>query len=116
MSRVLVVDDERFSRDTIRNYLTIIGNDVITASDGEEGLYLYKKDSNGLVVLTDVNMPRMDGFKLLSEIRKINPGALVYVMSGNDENGKIVNYGASGFIKKPFELGDLEMLLNNYKE
>ena len=116
MSRVLVVDDERFSRDTIRNYLTIIGNDVITASDGEEGLELYKKDNNGLIVLTDVNMPRMDGFRLSSEIRKINPGALVYVMSGNDENGKIVNYGASCFIKKPFELGDLEMLLNNYKE
>jgi len=116
MSRVLVVDDERSLRDTIRDYLTIKGNDVITASDGEEGLKFYEKDNNGLKVLTDVDMPRMNGFELLKEIREINPDAYVIVMSGNDENGEIIKYGASGFIKKPFEFRDLEKLINGYEE
>jgi len=116
MSKILVVDDEYVVRDVVETGLTNKGYKVFTASDGEEGLELYKKDNNGLIVLTDVNMPRMDGFRLSSEIRKINPNAIVYVMSGNDENGRIMEYGASGFIKKPFEFKGLERLLNNYKE
>ena len=115
MSKVLVVDDEYLLRNAIKEYLMLNGNEVVTASDGEEGLELYKKDNNGLIVLTDVDMPRIDGFELLSRIREINPNARIYVMSGNDENGKIIEYGASGFIKKPFELKELERLIN-YKE
>ncbi len=84
MACILVVDDEEVMRELIRDILEDAGYDVLTASDGNEALALFKKN-NVDVVLTDLIMPNKDGEEVVQELRKINPDAKIIVMSGGGQ-------------------------------
>jgi len=67
----LVVDDSKAILALMRNVLDVAGYNVITALDGKEGLSLLKSDVKVDVIITDLNMPNMDGITFIWEIRKL---------------------------------------------
>ncbi len=106
---VLVVDDEPEITSQSREYLSHLGYHVLTASTGEEALELMGMNHVDLVLL-DLNMPGMGGFRCLEEIRKVRPSLKVLIASGHSEfdvNIEELMKEASGFLRKPYRLADL---------
>lgn len=107
MAKLLIVDDSTMLRDMLNYALNEGGyNDVIEAVDGVDGLEKAKASSFDLII-TDVNMPNMDGLTLIGELRKVpqyrSKPILVLTTERSDEmkaKGKAA--GATGWIVKPF--------------
>ncbi|HIE04013.1 MAG TPA: response regulator [Candidatus Latescibacteria bacterium] len=108
---VLVVEDEGGVRESLRGILEGLGYKVITASDGEEGLRLYREHPGKIdVVLSDMVMLGMGGRELYRRLRDIDPGARVLIMSGyglSEEVRELISEGAAGFIQKPISMEKL---------
>ena len=68
----LIVDDSKAILSLMRNVLDVAGYNVITASDGKEGLALLKSGKQVDIIITDLNMPNMDGITFIWEIRKLS--------------------------------------------
>jgi len=106
MTRILAVDDSASMRQMVAFTLKGGGFDVIEASDGVEALELAKENGCDLV-LTDVNMPNMDGIELTRELRglpsyKFVPILMLTTESGMDKKAEGRAAGATGWIVKPF--------------
>jgi CheY-like chemotaxis protein len=112
MPTILVVDDEKLFRDRVCEYLQGLGASVKTACDGLEALKLIKEEAPDLV-LSDINMPGLDGIKLGWALKR-NPATrravLVYLTASSRPDHVLegVNLGARHFIAKPV---DREQLL-----
>ena len=103
---VLVADDEFFVRETIRKTLEERGYNVVTAEDGTEALAIYasRLDEVDLVV-SNVDMPFMDGPSLCRALKKLKPDAKILISSGHKQPEKIKEIKASGvehFLAKPY--------------
>jgi putative two-component system response regulator len=113
--KILVIDDEDFVRDTIKDYLMDSGFEVCSAGDGEEGLKVFNEEEPD-AVLVDLNMPRMDGFAFLEQLKKIDEDVPVIVVSGAgliQDAIKAVRFGAWDFVTKPIlDMNILEHALN----
>lgn len=113
--KILVIDDEDFVRETIKDYLIDSSFEVCSASDGEEGIRVFEKEKPD-AVLVDLNMPRMDGFEVLKRINSINEDVPVIVVSGAgliQDAIKAVRVGAWDFVTKPIlDMNILEHALN----
>ena len=105
---ILAVDDSVTMLQTISLSLEKEGYKVITASDGVDGLNVLKGGEKFDVIITDVNMPNMDGITLTAEIRKLEQYKFTPIIVlttesqvGKKEDGKAA--GATGWIVKPFK-------------
>lgn len=108
--RILVVDDERSVRELVAESLSYIGHHVITAADGMDAAEKLKNGSFDIVV-TDMDMPRMDGMELIKHIRRHYPETDTIAITGHATKYKyveVINAGAADFITKPFGLDKLE--------
>lgn len=113
-ARILVVDDSKLMRKAATKML---GDefDVVTADDGVDAWEQLGRDASIQVVFTDLNMPRMDGYELLRQVRGASDGGVaglpLIVVTGaeNDEAArmKALDMGATDFITKPFTTSDL---------
>src|SRR5258707_1310369 len=81
MAKILVVDDEQSIRNLLDTLLKRKGYDVVLAESGRKGLDLFRRERSDVVVL-DLKMPEMDGMAVLQEIRKLNPGQPVIILTG----------------------------------
>ena len=79
-AKILIADDKEQMRDVLRKFLAAEGYAVETAADGADTLRKFSENSFDLV-LSDIKMPAMDGVELLAEILKINPNAIVILMT-----------------------------------
>ncbi len=108
---ILLVDDEEYIRELGVELLTDAGYKVLTATDGEEGLELYRKEQKKIdLIILDLVIPGMGGKKCYKEILKINPKAKVLIVSGYSANGpgkEAIEAGAKGFVGKPFDVSHL---------
>lgn len=107
---VLIVDDEEFIRDIVKECLTSTGHNVITAESGEEALGLMKKNHFDIMFL-DFSMPSKDGLELLREIRAIDRNANVVIISARPEEqlpGELSDEGSYNIIKKPFSVDQIQ--------
>ena len=117
MAKLLIVDDSTMLRDMLNYALNEGGyTDVVEAIDGVDGLAKAKASEFDLVI-TDVNMPNMDGLTLITELRKLpaytKKPILVLTTERSDEmkaKGKAA--GATGWIVKPFVLDQLLKAVN----
>ncbi len=107
MARILAVDDSPSMRRMVAVTLTDAGHEVVTASDGQEALLLAKGEPPVDLVITDVNMPNMDGISLVRELRQLphyrGVPLLVLTTEASTERkleGKAA--GATGWVVKPF--------------
>jgi two-component system, chemotaxis family, chemotaxis protein CheY len=103
---ILAVDDSASMRQMVRYTLEGAGYKVVQASDGVEALEFAKSGAADLV-LTDVNMPRMDGIELVRELRTLNsykfvPMLVLTTESGQETKMRGKQAGATGWIVKPF--------------
>lgn len=80
-THVLVVEDEVLAALAIEDYLGRLGYRVTLAGDGVEGLERQRNDPAHIVV-TDIRMPRMDGLRLIRELRRLDPALPIVVMTG----------------------------------
>ncbi|MFQ5399849.1 MAG: CpaE family protein [Anaerolineae bacterium] len=111
MARVMVIDDDRIIRRIVEKSLTSLGYEVITASDGVEGLRIIKAEHPDIVI-TDKNMPGMDGFEVTRRIRQepALAGVPILVLTGQSEIEDRVgafDAGADDYLSKPFEIAEL---------
>jgi two-component system, chemotaxis family, chemotaxis protein CheY len=106
MTRILVVDDNAFMRNNLKNVLKTAGFEVVAeASDGIEAVTAYKSATPDLVTM-DITMPNMDGVQALKELKSIDPAARVVMVSAMGQEALVVEAitsGASDFVVKPFE-------------
>ncbi|MGD0619056.1 MAG: response regulator [Bryobacteraceae bacterium] len=106
---VLIVDDSAAIRKILQRVLTqtdVPINRVLEAGDGREALELLKKEKINLV-LTDINMPNMDGLQFLTEIRandewKNLPVLIITTEGSQSKVMEAAHLGASGYVRKPF--------------
>jgi len=107
--RVLVVDDDRAVRDSLRRSLEFNGYDVSLASDGAEGLVAIGAQHPDVVVI-DVMMPRLDGIETTRALRAAGNDVPVLVLTARDAVGDRVeglDAGADDYLTKPFALEEL---------
>jgi OmpR family response regulator RpaB len=107
--KVLVVDDEASIRRILDTRLSMIGYTVITASDGEEALSLFRKEAPNLVIL-DLMMPKLDGYGVCQEIRKTSDVPIIMLTALCDVADRItgLELGADDYVTKPFSPKELE--------
>ena len=106
MASVLAVDDSASMRQMVSFTLKGAGYEVVEAADGQEALGIAKGQSVNLVI-TDVNMPNMDGITLIKQLRtlptyKFTPMLMLTTESGADKKQEGKAAGATGWIVKPF--------------
>jgi DNA-binding NtrC family response regulator len=115
MNKVLIIDDEKSIRVTLKEVLSYEDYDVETASNGAEGVEKFKQDKYD-AVLCDVKMPIMDGIETLDKLLEINPLIPVIMITGhgNVENAvKAIKVGACDYLEKPLDLNFLLITLRN---
>jgi PAS domain S-box-containing protein len=112
---LLVIDDEEAIRLTTTHMLEECGYRVITASNGEEGIALFRGRHQEIrAVMLDVAMPRKSGIESFEEIKAIDPAVKILLMSGfkQDERvQKLLARGVDDFIQKPYSLVELSKKL-----
>lgn len=107
---VLVVEDEQQIRDLMKAVLEVAGYSVITATNGAEGLEVYKEKKDQVeVVVTDWAMPEMNGPDMVRHIQAISPAAKVIIASGSIVHDQQAN-GPSGasWLQKPYSARELK--------
>ncbi len=115
MSKILVIDDERSIRNTLKDILEFEKYQVELAEDGFKALELLKS-SDFDVVLCDIKMPGMDGIEVLQKVEELRPDTPVVMISGHgniDTAVESIKKGAFDFIEKPLDLNRLLITLRN---
>lgn len=107
MTRILAVDDSRTMRSMLQTTLTDAGFDVDIAEDGVDGLDKLEATKPDLII-TDINMPRLDGFGFIEGVRKGKQMFSVPILVLTTETGEKLKQrarhsGATGWIVKPFD-------------
>lgn len=110
MPKLLIVDDSPVLRASVRFALTSAGLEVAEAGDGQEGLEVLggmaQKGEKPAMIITDVNMPRMDGLTFIREVKKTGfkfiPILVLTTESQAEKKSEGKLAGASGWLVKPF--------------
>lgn len=107
MKTILLVDDEDPIRGMLTDFLETEGYKVLQAQDGKEALDLFSSEVN--IVVSDFNMPKMNGAELFWAIRKINPEIKFFLISGyfNPKQVSLIIDAGARFIQKPFQLEEV---------
>jgi two-component system KDP operon response regulator KdpE len=105
---VLVVDDDPAIRESLSKELRAAGYTTLAASDGSEGAAMFHAQAPELV-LTDLSMPRSDGFELISAIRAASraPIVVLSVRGADADKVRALDLGADDFVTKPFSVTEL---------
>ncbi|MDP6525347.1 MAG: response regulator [Kiritimatiellia bacterium] len=103
MSRILIVDDEKSIRTTLREFLSADGHETVSVGDANEALKLLQRAEFD-VVISDIIMPKMSGVQLLTRIRETNPYVQFLLMTGEptvETASEALRTGASDYLMKP---------------
>lgn len=115
MAKILIVDDERSIRNTLKDILEVESYQVDVVESGIEALELIK-ENNYDVVFSDIKMPQMDGVELLQKIKVNNPETPIIMISGHgtiETAVDCIKKGAYDFIEKPIDLNRLLIVVRN---
>ncbi len=106
--KILIADDEERIRDMIKEYVSLDNYEVEEASDGVEALNLFRENKYSLIIL-DVMMPKMDGWSVCREIRKVSHVPIIMLTARGEEYDKLFGFelGVDDYIVKPFSPKEL---------
>ena len=115
---ILTVDDSKSIREAVRFALEPLGYDIVEAEDGVEGLEQLDNQKVDLVI-TDLNMPNLDGLEFIEEVRKLDrhaglPLVMLTTEGQADKMRRGKQAGASGWIVKPFNELQLELTVKKF--
>ena len=115
--KILLLEDDLILNEIIEEHLVLQDNDVISTFSGYEAQnYLYSETFD--LLLLDVNVPDINGFELLKELRAQNiktPAIFITSLNMADDMQKGFESGCDDYIKKPFDLKELDLRINNIK-
>jgi len=114
--KILIVEDEEFSDEYLSIVLDEVSNEILHAETGIDAIELCKEYSDIDLILMDIKMPIMDGYKATKEIRKFNKeviiiGQTAYALPGDRE--KSIEAGCNDYITKPIDKDKLMSMVNN---
>lgn len=115
MSKILVIDDQKSIRNTLKEILEYEKNEVVLAENGPEGLELFDNEKFD-IVLCDIKMPDMDGIEVLQKLMEKSGDTPVIMISGHgniDTAVDAIKKGAYDFIEKPLDLNRLLVTIRN---
>jgi len=115
--KIAVVDDDKLTRDLVVNALMYcVNRDVLSFENGFSALaYLDTNKDSPNIIVSDVNIPEMNGLALLENIKKKWPSKICVIMSEDPANEKSASdLGADAFLAKPFKITDLFNIVQKY--
>jgi len=116
--KILIIDDEEGMRKLLARVLIKYGYETVTSGSGDEALSLIENDTFDLII-TDINMPGMDGLQLLREVKSFDPALPIIVMTayGTVESAvQALRSGAYDYITKPFETDEIRLAVSRVFE
>lgn len=110
MAKLLIVDDEEKIREMIGKYATHEGYEVVLASNGIEALKKFKENDFDVVIM-DIMMPEMDGYKTLVKMKEIREVHCIFLTALGQEYDRVYGFdiGGEDYVTKPFSLKELMM-------
>jgi DNA-binding NtrC family response regulator len=111
---VLVVDDEEIALIVLSCFLCQEGYDVATASDGVEALEILRDNPHTSLVISDINMPGMNGMSLLREVNRQHPETAIIMVTAYGEVESYIdamNLGAFEYLHKPVRTEELKLAM-----
>ncbi len=117
MARILVIDDDAVQRVLLNAVFRKQGLEVLQAANGQEGIRLAREQMPDLIV-SDVNLPEMDGFAILNNLRKepitaTIPFIIITANPNEADQRRARESGANGYLPKPISIADLQALVNS---
>ena len=115
MTKILVIDDERSIRNSMKDILQYEGHEVVLAENGMEGLVSMKSEKPD-IVFCDIKMPKMEGIEVLERIKEFSADTPVIMISGHgpiDTAIEAIRKGAYDFIEKPLDLNRILITIKN---
>lgn len=115
MTKILIIDDERSIRNSMKDILTFEKHEVVLAENGMEGLVAVKTEKPELV-FCDIKMPKMEGIEVLERIKEFSKDTPVVMISGHgtiDTAIEAIRKGAYDFIEKPLDLNRILITIKN---
>src|SRR5436190_1905714 len=115
MPKILIIDDEKSIRSTLREILEYENYYVEEAAEGSEGLMKADKEKFD-IILCDIKMPKMDGIEVLEKLHEKNSDIPVVMISGHgniDTAVEAIKKGAFDFISKPLDLNRMLITMRN---
>ena len=117
--KILIIDDERFIRNSLSDLVSVFGYDVETAEDGQQGLAMAVKEHYD-AIFCDIKMPNMNGLEVLDGLREQGVDSAVIMISGHgdiDTAVECIKKGAFDFIQKPLQdMNRIQITLRNATE
>ena len=113
--KILVIDDERSIRNSMKDILQYEGHEVVLAENGMEGLVSVKSEKPD-IVFCDIKMPKMEGIEVLERIKEFSADTPVIMISGHgtiDTAIEAIRKGAYDFIEKPLDLNRILITIKN---
>jgi len=111
--RLLYVEDNEYARESMMNVLEEFFGDVIIACDGQEGLEGFENNKIDLII-TDINMPRLNGLEMIKEIRKTDTDVPILILSAYNESSFFldsIKLGVDGYLLKPIVISQFMEIL-----
>jgi len=118
LSRILVVDDEESIREFFEIMLKREGYEVLTASNGREGLEVLKKQQVDLVI-SDIQMPELSGMEFLVKVKEVDPEMVMIMITafGSTETAvEAMKLGAYDYVQKPFKIDEVKIIIRQALE
>ena len=115
MTKILVIDDERSIRNSMKDILQYEGHEVVLAENGMEGLVSVKSEKPD-ILFCDIKMPKMEGIEVLERIKEFSADTPVIMISGHgtiDTAIEAIRKGAYDFIEKPLDLNRILITIKN---
>ncbi len=112
MAKILIIDDDRMVRDTLKIILSAVGHQITIANDGVLGVKAFTEVKPDLVI-TDVLMPNKEGIATIADLRKLQPKVPIIAVSGGGRVGNMdflkvaESFGANRTFTKPFDPEDI---------
>ena len=116
--KILIIDDERSIRNSLKEILADEGYDVDVAEDGAQGCEMAQKEKYS-VIFCDIKMPEMDGLEVLEKFQQMGVDAAVVMISGHGDINvavECIKKGAFDFIPKPLDLNRILITIKNATE
>lgn len=105
---ILIIDDQENLRRLLKEYFSELGYRVLTAKDGQEGLFVARYENPDLILL-DIMMPKLDGYQFLEAFRKESKAPVIVLTAKTEESDTIqgLELGADDYVVKPFRMREL---------
>lgn len=105
---ILVIDDQANVRTLLKDYLSSQGYRVVTANDGQMGLFVARHEHPNLILL-DIMMPNMDGYQFLPALRRESQVPVIVITAKDEETDAVLGLelGADDYVIKPFRMREL---------